>query len=263
MDFYDYQWEHEWADGNGHRMICRKGYFDSTRTFEDQYHFFKQKMDLSETSMGKVSAKYFRKIIEYCREKEIPITLFVSPINDLELIASQGYDNYVTELRGLAAEYGLTVYDFNLAKEEYFTFPNDNYYRDAGHLNRDGSKVFTPFFYQVVSGEEADHKKYFYDSYEEKLQALAPTIYGAYYMDCYDDAEKQSRKVCVASNRDQGMEYKIIITPDEGEQYMVQDFQENKEFYVPPTEDSICTIVARMKDDPDNIVKTMEFYIRG
>lgn len=262
MDFYDYQWEREWADGNGQRLICRKGYCDSTSTFENRYHFFSQRTGLNETSMGKVSEKYFRKIIEYCRKKEIPITLYVAPINDLELISTQGYDNYVTELRELAAEYDLPVYDFNLTKEEYFPIQNDSYYRDTGHLNRDGSKLFTQFFYQAVRGEEADHTKYFYDSYEEKLQALAPTIYGAYYID-YNDAGEQSRKVCVASNRDQGMEYRILITPDEGEQYMVQDFQENKEFYLPPTEDSICTIVARMKDDPKNIVQTMEIYIRG
>lgn len=65
------------------------------------------------------------------------------------------------------------------------------------------------------------------------------------------------RTFWVASNRDSGMEYRIIITPNEGEQYMIQDFDENKEFALPMSETGICTIVARMKEIPDD-VQTLE-----
>ncbi len=57
----------------------------------------------------------------------------------------------------------------------------------------------------------------------------------------------------VASNRDSGMEYRIVITPDEfsgREPYVVQDFCENKEFTITDG-NGICTVEYRIKNDPD------------
>lgn len=64
--------------------------------------------------------------------------------------------------------------------------------------------------------------------------------------------------MCVASNRDSEMEYKIILTPDEGEPYTVQDFDVNKVFYVAPEEEGTCMIAARMKVCPNEVVQTLE-----
>ena len=161
----------------------------------------------------------------------------------------------------MAAEYDLTVYDFNLAKEAYLTLQDSGYYRDTGHLNQDGAELFTQFFNQVISAEEADRKQYFYDTYQEKLDALAPTVYGTYHIVNGEEMAKREQTEVVwnvASNRDVGMEYRIILTPDEGEAYMIQDFQENKKFTIPMNENGICTIVARMKDFPKTSVQTME-----
>lgn len=258
-DFRDYQWGKAWDDGR--LLISEKGFCSSTRTFEDGYKFYNQWANLREMSMGEKSEKYCRKIIEYCRKNEIPITLYVSPLHDLELISTQNYDNYVMELRELAAEYDLTVYDFNLAKEAYLTLQDSGYYRDTGHLNQDGAELFTQFFNQVISAEEADRKQYFYDTYQEKLDALAPTVYGTYHIVNGEEMAKREQTEVVwnvASNRDVGMEYRIILTPDEGEAYMIQDFQENKKFTIPMNENGICTIVARMKDFPKTSVQTME-----
>lgn len=145
-DYHNYQWETEWEDGNGYRLIHEKGFGTSTKILEDQNKYIRQKVALNESSMGKQSEKYFRKIIEYCLRRNISITLFVSPINDLELISTQDYDAYIRELRELAAEYDLAVYDFNLAREEYLPLQDSRYYMDAGHLNAAGVSLFTPFF---------------------------------------------------------------------------------------------------------------------
>lgn len=262
LDEDSIQWEMVRQDGNGQMVIQEKGFRASTRTFEDEDKYYHQNMIMGESSMGEQSEKYCRRIIEYCQKKEIPITLFVSPINDLQLISTQDYDEYIEEVRRLAAEYDCTFYDFNLVKEEYLPLQDSKKFRDAGHMNQDGAKLFTPFFYQVVSGKEPDNKKYFYNSYQEKLESLAPAVYGAYYSDPYEETAEgekiRSRTVWVASNRNSGMEYRIILTPDEGEQYTVQDFVENKEFQISLEEHGICTIVARMKDFPDEVVQTME-----
>lgn len=232
-----------------------KGFRTSTRVYGDSRKIFSQQHILSGYSLEKRNESYCRQIIEYCQKKEIPITLFVSPINDLQLISTLAYDDYRTEIKELASEYGVPFYDFNLARAEYLPIWDGKYFRDAGHLNQDGAELFTPFFYQVVSGDEADNKTYFYDSYAEKLNKLPPEIYGLYFREAGDGEERKT--MWIASNRDEGMEYRIILTPSEGEQYMVQDFSENKEFSVPTDEKGICTIVMRMAETPDE-VQTIE-----
>ena len=122
------------------------------------------------------------------------------------------YDDYTTALRAFAEEQGVPFYDFNLAREEYLPIQDGKYFRDSGHLNQYGAEKFTPFFYQVVSGEEAENKKYFCDSYEERLRESAPAVYGI-YVEKVEEGDR-SRRLCVASNRDTGMEYRIILTPD-------------------------------------------------
>ncbi|MBD5444127.1 MAG: hypothetical protein HDR29_01110, partial [Lachnospiraceae bacterium] len=132
------------------------------------------------------------------------------------------------------------------------------------HLNATGAAVFTEFFAKVVSGTSDENEKYFYSSYSEKLQNEPAVIYGVYYKDSVaeegiqDTIEKSIRTLWVASNKEEGMEYRIIMTPEESGQYTVQDFSENKEFAIPIDEHGICTIVARMTDDPEDVL-TIEF----
>ena len=41
-----------------------------------------------------------------------------------------------------------------------------------------------------------------------------------------------SDRYIITSNRESGLEYRVILTPCEGEQYMLQDFSENKKFTI-------------------------------
>lgn len=250
-NYRNYRYEFEAEDGNGGESYERQGYCNCTTVFRDGAKLYPQEHILSGYAMGERTEEYFRKIIEYCRKKEIPITLFVSPINDLQLISTLDYDDYITALKSLAAEYGIPFYDFNLAREEYLPIQDGKYFKDAGHLNRYGAELFTPFFYQVAAGEEADNEHYFYRSYEEKLKELPPTVYGIYYRE--PTKENGKKTMWIASNRDTGMEYKIVLTPEEGEPYTVQDFMANKMFTVLSEEKGTCRIEARTKDAPDKV----------
>lgn len=256
-NYLAYRYHSELWDGNGYDAYLGQGFHESTRELKEQAKLCLQERILDKHPMGERSKRYYRKIIEYCQDRDIPITLFVSPVDELQLISTVDYDNYVEEARELAAEYGVLFYDFNLAKEEYLPIQHGEYFRDIGHLNINGAAMYTPFFYQVVSGEASGNAKYFYDSYAEKMSRQEPAIYGLYYRPPEEGAAEQNRSVWIASKRDTGMEYRIILTPGEGEQYMVQDFCANKEFTVPVEEHGICTIVARMEAVPDK-VQTME-----
>ena len=251
-EYLVFHYHQNYEDGNGYTEYIPQGFRYDTKVYSECARCYEQQYLLTEDSMGDKSKQYCRKVIEYCQRKDIPITLFVSPINDLQLISTEGYDNYINEVREIAKEYEIPFYDFNLAKEQYFSLQQDQHFRDVEHLNSYGAAMFTPFFYEVVSREEAENEAYFYASYADKLKETAPAIYGIYFRD-----SEASRTVWIASNRDSEMEYRVILTSNEGESYMIQDFDTNKEFTVSRGEEGICTITARMKGASKEI-QTME-----
>lgn len=210
--FKNYQYEESYEDGNGIEICEGQGFYKTTRKYVDGRKLYQQNEILTDYTIGKRNGAYCHDIVEYCKKKEIPVTLFISPIYDLQLISTVDYDDYTTALRAFAEEQGVPFYDFNLVREEYLPIQDGKYFWDSGHLNQYGAEKFTPFFYQVVSGEETENKKYFCDSYEERLRESALAVYGIYS----EKAEEgdRSRRLCVASNRDTGMEYRIILTPD-------------------------------------------------
>lgn len=257
----NFQYRYDYEDGNGYVEYLPRGRDYETREYPDTARIHKQGRILDKKPMGEASEAYLRKVISYCLEREIPITLFISPIYELQLISTENYDNYLNQVRGIAAEYELDIYDFNLAKEEYLPIQQTKYFRDVGHLNAAGGELFTDFFYKTVSGDAAENQKYFYDTYEEKLAHAEPEVYGIYYTEEpgeVDDAV--NRRMVIASNREKGMEYKIVtaLASEEGEeQYLLQDFSENKVFLIDSNEHGICTITYRMRETPGE-EKTIE-----
>lgn len=237
----------------------KQGYCYSTNLWQDKDKIKEQDRILEENPLGEISEKYLRKIIVYCNKRNINITLLVIPMSELRLISTGNYDNYINQVRKIADEYGVEFYDFNLAKEEYLPIHQDIYYRDGQHLNGDGSDLFSTFLSEVISREPSENEKFFYTSYEEKLKSIEPSVYGLIYRasDVSGEALEQVITYWVASNREEDMEYKITLTPEEGEQYVVQNFSENKEFTLAVSEHGICTIEARMPDNPEDI-QTLE-----
>lgn len=252
-DMYSaFEYHSDLYDEKGYDEYRKQGYNYSTINFLDNQRLFCQDRIINENPIGENSEEYIRKIINYCQSRDIPITLFISPIDELQLISTENYDNYINQVREIAEECETEFYDFNLAKKEYLDIQHGECFRDVGHLNYKGSNIFTQFFSEVVSRASSENEKYFYNSYEEKLQSTDPSIYGLYYAD-----SDKLRTYHIAANRKEGMEYKIILNPTEGNQQIIQDFAENNEFVLSVNEHGVCTIVARMKDAPDD-VQTLE-----
>ncbi len=254
--FRTYQYRKDYVDEGWYYEYMGRGTCECKRKFRDEERCQAQEVILGEQPMGEDSVAYLRKIIEFCQKKEIPVTLFSTPIDNLQLVSTINYDSYVDAVRDIAEEYSVPFYDFNLTKDEYLPVHHNEYYMDIHHLNHAGNEMFTEFFNRVVSGDESENAKYFYDSYADKLRESEPALYGIYYKE-ESESETQTRSTWVASNREAGMEYRIILTPNGGEQYMIQDFKENKMFEIPIEEHGVCTIVMRMSERPDE-VQTME-----
>lgn len=247
-DYATYQYGWEYGDGNGKVIFERRGFENSTRKFKDGLKIFYQNEILTDYSIGEINEKYLCGMITYCQEKGIPITLFVSPMYDLQLISTVDYDDYVSAVRVFAEKYDVDFYDFNLAKDAYLPIRNGKYFMDVGHLNQYGAEKFTSFFYQVVSGKKEDNKKYFWDSYEERLRKSEPAVYGI-YVESFSDGD-ESKILQIASNCGTGMEYRITLKPEGKKRRQIQDFRVNMKFQVPVEEHGICTITARIKEKP-------------
>lgn len=243
---------YRWGVGDEYEKYVQRGYMYTEKKLSDEEKLYQQKIVLGENPIGETSKRYLEKIIQYCQKQDIPITLFIIPISELELISTENYDNYINQIREIIKKYDIAFYDFNLVKEEYLPIRHSVHFRDIDHLNDAGANLFTEFFNKVVSGNTLDNEKYFYDSYAEKLGDSLPAIYGLYYKDV-----GQERIFHIASNRKCGMEYKITLTTMGAVKTIIQDFMDNQEFTLSIEEHGICTIEVRMGDDLE-IVQVME-----
>lgn len=256
IDYRSYHFYKEYTE-NGYKENREGMYIYSTQKFMDQNRLYNQTRILNENPMGETSESYLRKIIVYCQQRNIPIILFISPMDNLNLISTVNYDNYVNQVKEIASEYNVPFYDFNLIKQQYLELDKDVCFQDNNHLNAEGAALYTPVLYKVLTGSKEQNASLFYSTYAEKLANSDPDFYGLYYEYVETETGETAKTYHIASNRE-SMEYRIIITPEEGEQYWLQDFDTNASFTLPASEDGICTIVARMKDNPEEIIQTME-----
>ncbi|MCM1538323.1 MAG: hypothetical protein NC254_07995 [bacterium] len=219
-----------------------KGFWYTTKQYQEEALAYETEVDLeADGLMSGATEAYLRKIIEYCQKKGIHLALFVSPIYETQILSAQDYDAYHEQIAEIAAEYDVPFYDFNLCRSEYLDIMHKELFWDPGHLNTAGADVFTPFLWKVLSGTEENNQIYFCDSYEEKIRLDEAELYGVYYS---VNGEGQ-REYTIASNRTKEMEYRVIISPQDGEQRVVQDFATNKKFELPQEEHGVITVVAR------------------
>lgn len=260
-DYLNYNYHEISSDENNKWEIeyRAKGYRYTIGGLKETNRIFEQDITLQDNPMAELSEEYLCKIIAYCQKKSIPVTLFISPIYELQLISTENYDNYIDQVRAIAEEYQVDFYDFNLVGGEYLPIQNPEYFKDVGHLNSAGADMFTEFFYQVIFVDANANKKYFYNSYKEKLQNQKPEVFGIYFRDRKDSAEDEDlvRDMWIASNRESEMEYRVTLISSDNEQELIQDFDENKKFEIESDRTGTLFIEYRLKTDPD-FIQTIE-----
>lgn len=208
-----------------------------------------------EEILSETAENYLVQIIKYCQANGIELTLFSSPVPDLFILKEvQDYDSYVGQIREIAEEYSLNYYDFNLCKEEKLPVQGAdfyNYYNDKDHLNDAGVTLFTSVLGDVVMNDRTD---YFYDSYEQKLKQTPPSLYGLIRNGINENGEMQYE---LASNREQGVEYRIEFVPDKRdyEGGVVQEYCENKHFVYKSEYEGVFLISARIKGEENPFVE--------
>ncbi len=244
------------ASGNSYKIeTLPKGVERSSGRFlSDAEKKYKIKFDLSRQLLGPESEKYFRKTLAYCKQHNLPVTLFISPIYDVQLLSTTDYDNYVNSVKYIADEYGVELYDFNMIKDEYLDIKHGEYFNDMDHLNVEGSKLFTRTMWDIVNDDVDGHNgDMFYATYKEKLKNEQPEIYGLYYYEKdprEDELEEDgspvySSKVYFIATGMDDAKYRISRTVwDSDEVELVQDYDSSLTFELPAYQGGIVTIEA-------------------
>ncbi len=254
---YTHHEEHVDADGNPWIIEYRdRGYYYSEGgRFLDSEKLFCKDRDLQKYGIGEKSESYLRKTIAFCQKNNIEVSLFISPVNDLQLISTGDYDGFLEELRAVANDCQVPLYDFNLLKKEVLNIRKSEYFMDVDHLNGIGSELFTPVLWNVLNASENENKNKFYHSYSEKLAADDPELFGLYYTgeNPGEAVMADGRPVytvhryTVASNRTD-MEYRLTKITDEGSEELIRDYSTDTEFALPADEHGTIRISARNKE---------------
>ncbi len=192
-------------------------------------------------------------IMNFCKEEKVELVLFYPPFSNF-VFAEDDHDAYIRIVEELTEKHGVKFYDFNLCRETYLPDSTTLFF-DAAHLNGTGSSLFSSLWGDLVLGNITE-EQLFYSSYSEKKAELQPQIYGLSHVEKSDENGNTMNNLRVIANSEE-IECRIIITPNEGDAYWIQDFSENRFFSLPAEENGICTIVWRLKGNPE-AVKTVE-----
>ncbi len=169
----DYQ-NHRWVkiNENGTEYFVPGGFlYTEYRPDVDMHEMAKEPVPFADSPMAAEPERYLRKILDYCKERDINIILFSSPVAETELSKKTGHDRYREKVEGIAGQYGRAYYDFSLCREEFLDLSDDGLWRDPHHLNVWGAQTFTEAFYRMLlAGQGTDPKMYFYESYAQKAR---------------------------------------------------------------------------------------------
>lgn len=251
---YEYAYvtgETEWYAGKGY--VANKGIVENWNYFSTG--------GWSNINLDNVSEDWLHsleEIIAFCDKKGISLTLLSAPMPNFLLAGAENYDEYVELVQSIIKGTTVNYYDFNLCKETYF--PNtSSLFKDVDHMNCYGAETFSYLLADFINGKiSAD--ELFYDSYEEKLKNLEPTVFGISYHDDKNEDGETVRNCKIVSTGNDRLEYKISFSTAEGELREVQDFSDNRFFAIAPEEHGTLAITYRLRDYPQEIGRVDVMY---
>ncbi|MCD7726042.1 MAG: hypothetical protein LUI12_10935 [Clostridiales bacterium] len=197
-----------------------------------------------EISLSNISDDYLNSlesIVNLCERKNVDLTFFMAPMPESTIVGKGNYDAYSSYIKELATSWNIEFYDFNYCKAEYFDSSNYNLFKDEDHLNTTGAEKFTEVFSMFFSGE-ISYEDLFYESLAEKMKNEQEKIYGIAGL---KQINNEINSGYIISNRENGIEYQITISPDEGDEYILQNFSENNILELPVNTTGIVKIEAR------------------
>jgi hypothetical protein len=124
--------------------------------------------------IAEVVLENFERIVEYCNENDIELICVTSPITPYAMQVLH-MDVVHDKLAALFEEYGVTYYDFNMARKDVLPRQNTDYGDSEGHMGGELAEKYSEVLAKVLSDHETgnvDRSKYFYDTFEQMYKDM-------------------------------------------------------------------------------------------
>lgn len=155
---------------------------------------------------------YLKKIIELCKDEDIPLLLITTP--SVQRAAEQPYYNSVSRI---AHQYDVPYYNFNLMDNETF-LSGEDFWNDDSHVNTRGARKISKYLGRILKDNYQldDHRgDSNYSSWEENainiqnnyLQEITETT------DYFDELKRNDRTIMIIKNSawDDTNEYALLL----------------------------------------------------
>lgn len=202
--------------------------------------------EMAENIISKYSLECLNKIVKLCKEEEIELVLVTTPFTNFYVQAIGNYDTYYEYVKEYAKANDIEYYDFNLCKMDILDMENEDF-MDYHHLSGKGAVKYSAVFADVmVSYDETERQKLFYDSVQEKMDNLPPQTMGILLQKSID--EENVYFISTIANYDADVEYRICILDEEGnEKELIHDFSDENIVRASPDGEAAFKITVRDK----------------
>lgn len=181
---------------------------------------------ISENVISEYSLKNLDKIVKLCKEEGIELVLVTTPFTDFCVQTIGNYDTFHEYVKNYAEANDIEYYDFNLCKTDILDLESEDFL-DFHHLSEKGAAKYSTVFADVMTSyDKTKRQELFYDSVEEKMNALVPQTMGIFLQKSID--EENMYYIVTIANYDVNVEYRICTLDEQGtENELIQDYSDN------------------------------------
>jgi hypothetical protein len=128
--------------------------------------------DFSSSEVQEENLDAFAKIADYCQENDIEFICIQSALPPYRLL-NENMDDVHDYFQELCSRYHVPFYDMNYLKKEYLDRTDDDYVDLDGHMMGTLANQHTEVLGDILT--TSDNEDYFYNSYDEVLEAWKET----------------------------------------------------------------------------------------
>lgn len=215
---------------------------------------------VSDENIKAYSRKYLDRIIDFCKEKDIELVLYCTPMTDYHLASIGNYDQYTNFVKDIANTNNIKFYDFNMFSPEYASF-DDSMFGDTHHTNVSGAELFTQKLGDIIrcqkQGEDVD--KYFCNSVKDKFEMQESKVFGFMLNPL---ADKKFSVETLANYDVADIDYQVQVAPMKdgnvtGEYTIVAEYGDGNVFSLPA--DGDYKIIVQAHTDSGDTFLSREF----
>ena len=242
--------EHDYAASDTSWYV-KNGYVVTTDRLEEHAFYTKDGWEPYDFSLISEDWKNsLLELIQLCKENDVKLTFYCSPVSDFILAAEGNYDEYIDFVNELIEGTGVEFVDFNLLSNAYYPY-TATHYKDIDHLNKWGAEAFSRVFAAYMNGEIPDDV--WHESTAERIAEFEPDFYGISYHVETDEFGIKMRTIRLISNKPDDIEYELVMTQSEGNSYTIQSWSNNNELSMYATEHGTLTVYFRDINNPENV----------